>query len=83
LEADAIAFFWKELRDVVPFELVLDFRRLRYFIALLIRLAVAHEAVVSSDSSLELDEESEELFINSAKTPGLDSSSMMACGILA
>src|SRR3954453_17610523 len=83
LEVEAIAFFWKDWREVVPLELVLDLRCLRYFIALLIRLAVVHDVVVSSDSSLELDEDSEELFMNSARTPGWDSSSMIAWGMLA
>jgi hypothetical protein len=44
------------------------------------RMTLRPPGLVSSDSSLELDEESEEPFINSAKTPGLDSSSMMANG---
>lgn len=63
--------------EEVSLELTLDLRRLRPFMAFLIRLAVDQEVVVSSDSSEELLEESEELFINSAKTPGCDSSSMI------
>lgn len=70
-------------REAVPLELVLDLRRLRDFMALLIRFAVVHDVVVSSDSSEELLDESEELFINSAKIPGWDSSSMTFWGILA
>lgn len=54
---------------LVSLELVLDLRRRRYFIALLIRLAVDHDVVVSTDSSDELLEESDE-FMNSANTPG-------------
>lgn len=63
--------------EEVSLELTLDLRRLRPFMAFLIRLAVDQEVVVSSDSSEELLEESEELFINSAKIPGCDSSSMI------
>lgn len=70
-------------REAVPLELVLDLRRLRDFMALFIRFAVVHDVVVSSDSSEELLDESEELFINSAKIPGWDSSSMTFWGILA
>lgn len=62
---------------------MLDLRRLRDFMALLIRFAVVHDVAVSSDSSDELLDESEELFINSAKIPGWDSSSMTCWGILA
>ena len=47
------------------------------------RFAVVHEVVVSSDSSEELLDESEELFINSARIPGWDSSSIICCGMLA
>lgn len=57
-------------REPVLFELPLDFRRFRYFMAFLMRFAVAHEVVVSSESSEELLDESEELFINSARIPG-------------
>lgn len=69
-------------RTEFVFELVLDLRCLRFFIALLIRFAVDHEVVVSTEPSLELVDESE-LFMNSARTPGWDSSSMMRWGILA
>lgn len=65
-----ITFFCTDCREVVPLELVLDLRRLRYFIARLRRFAVVHEVVVSTDSSLELVDDSEELFRKSASTPG-------------
>jgi hypothetical protein len=78
-----MTFFWTDWREVVPLELVLDLRRRRLFMALLMRLAVVQELVVSTDSSLELLDESEELFMKSARTPGCDSSSMIRWGILA
>lgn len=60
---------------------MLDFRRLLYFITFLSRFAVDHEAKVSMDSSDDELEESE-LFKNSARTPGWDSSSMICWGVL-
>jgi len=76
-------FFFRIEWDAVPLELVLDFRRLLYFIAFLMRLAVVQDVIVSADSSDDELEESEELFMSSARIPGCDSSSIICWGVLA
>ena len=68
--AESPECFLLRVPEAVWLELVLDFRRLRCLIARLMRFAVVHDVVVSSESSDELLDESEELFINSARTPG-------------
>lgn len=73
----AMTFFRTDWRELVPLELLLDLRCRRCFIALLMRFAVDQEVVVSTESSLELLDESDELFRNSARIPGCDSSSMI------